>query len=423
MLSYHIWTLGCQMNKADSGRLAAQLEQCGCQLALRWEAADLLIINSCSVRQSAEDRASGRLSALKTLKKERKDLAIALVGCMVDSNIEDLKRRFPHVDFFLPPQGFEPLIRWVQNRSLISTHERVPPPPVVSTPSAFVPIIEGCDNFCTYCIVPYRRGRERSRPPQEILGEVEALVQKGAKEVVLLGQNVDSYGHDLPKKPDLAELLTLLNSVPGLVRIRFLTSHPKDMGSRLIETVARLDKVCEHISLPAQSGDDEILQAMGRGYIVAQYRQLIARLRSAIPGVALSTDVIVGFPGETEVQFGRTLSLLEDIRFDTVHVAAYSPRPGTVAARSLHDDVPSAEKERRLHEVECLQEGIASAINARLLGQRVEVLVLGKQQGKWFGRTRMDKLVFFPDDTGRTGQLVQVKVERTSPWALQGVSL
>jgi tRNA-2-methylthio-N6-dimethylallyladenosine synthase len=254
----------------------------------------------------------------------------------------------------------------------------------------------------------------------EVICEVQGLVQRGAKEVTLLGQNVDSYGHDLPGKPDLADLLRELNQINGLARIRFLTNYPSGVNRKLIAAVARLGKICEHISLPVQAGDDEILRAMRRGYTVAQYRELVQQIRSAIPGVALSTDVIVGFPGETREQFQRTVELLSELRFDTVHVAAYSERPGTIASRKLKDDVPLEEKKRRLKKVEELQEGIAAEINAKLLGKEVEVLVEGEKKGKWYGRTRTDKLVFFFDNVDYLGQLVTVEVENTSPWSLQG---
>jgi len=283
-----------------------------------------------------------------------------------------------------------------------------------------IPIIQGCNNFCSYCIVPYRLGRERSRPPAEIVCEVGELARRGTKEVILLGQNVDSYGHDLDGIPDLADLLGELNNINGLARIRFLTNHPKDMSTKLIETIARLDKVCEQISLPVQSGSDDILKAMRRGYNIEHYRQLVNEIRSRIPGVALSTDVIVGFPSESCEQFQQTYDLLSEMRFDTVHIAAYSPRPGTAAAGELGDNVPSDEKKRRLDEIEKLQEGIATEINARLLGETVEVLVEGKKGGKWQGRTRTDKLVFFADNGDYSGQLVPVKIEHKSPWSLQG---
>jgi tRNA-2-methylthio-N6-dimethylallyladenosine synthase len=305
-----------------------------------------------------------------------------------------------------------------------------------------VPISYGCDHACTYCIVRLRRGLEISRPVEEIVAEVQDLARRGVKEITLLGQNVDSYGHDLADgrrradtdrragvdrrrsgggwHPDLADLLEAVHPVEGLARIRFLTSHPSDMTQRLIETAARLPKVCEHMEVPVQSGDDTVLRRMGRGYTVAAYRDLVDRIRAATPGVGLATDVIVGFPGETEAQYQATYRLLEEQRFDMVHVAAYSPRPGTPAER-LADDVPPEEKEHRRKEIDLLQERIVGEINARLLEQTVEVLVEGRHKGKWRGRTRTNKLVFFDiDDQDRRGQLVMVRITHSGPWSMQG---
>ncbi|MFW6126253.1 MAG: tRNA (N6-isopentenyl adenosine(37)-C2)-methylthiotransferase MiaB [Chloroflexota bacterium] len=419
MPGYDIWTIGCQMNKADSARIASYLERSGYQPSPRAEDASIIVLNSCVVRQSAESRVVNKLDALKSLKKAANPLII-LTGCMVGPRTDGLKRRFPHVDLFLRPQRFPELAQFLVSRGLAA--EGPDPASIlpVATTSAFVPIIEGCDNFCSYCIVPYRRGRERSRPLQEVVAEVECLVSRGTKEVILLGQNVNSYGHDLPHRPDLARLLTELQDVDRLSRIRMVTSHPKDMSARLIDAMAGLDKVCEHLSLPFQAGDNRVLHAMRRGYTIEHYRTLVRRIRDAVPGVALSTDVIVGFPGETREQFRRTLDTLEQLRFDTVHVAAYSPRAGTVAARKLIDDVPQHEKRRWRQAIEQLQEGIAREINARLIGTKVEVLVEGRRNGKWWGRTRGDKLVFFEDDANRVGQLVTLTVERTGPWSLQG---
>jgi tRNA-2-methylthio-N6-dimethylallyladenosine synthase len=241
------------------------------------------------------------------------------------------------------------------------------------------------------------------------------------KEVVLLGQNVDSYGHDLPDKPDLAHLLYELNGINGIARIRFLTNHPKDMGDRLIEAIAKLDKVCQQINLPVQAGDDEILKAMGRGYTVESYRQLVARIRSQVPAIALSTDVIVGFPSESQEQFQATVDLLRELRFDSVHTATYSPRPDTIAARNLEDNVPPSVKKERLDTIERLQERIATEINSQLLGKTVEVLVDGRKKDRWHGRSRSGKLVFFSENDELLGKIVKVKIEKTSPWALQGV--
>ena len=408
---YHIWTIGCQMNKAESERLGSFFTQEGYQATATADKADVIVLNSCVVRQSAENRVINKLNALKALKRSHPGLTLAVTGCLVNSDTEQLKKNFPHVDHFFKPGDYPQWLEKAEPAQVLPQHP---------TPSVYVPITQGCNNFCSYCIVPYRRGRERSRPVAEISSEARVLVHRGAREVILLGQNADSYGHDLPGKPDLADLLGELNAIDGLVRIRFLTNHPKDMSTRLIDTVADLDKVCEQISLPVQSGSNEILKAMRRGYTVEHYRQLVTEIRRKIPGVALSTDVIVGFPSENEEQFQETFSLLSELRFDTIHVAAYSPRPGTIAARKLDDSIPATEKKKRLNATEQLQEGIATEINIQLLGRTVEILVEGKKQGKWWGRTRSDKLVFFSDNGDHPGRLVNVRIEKTSPWSLQG---
>ena len=400
------------MNKAESERLGSYLEQLGYQATATAEEADLIVLNSCVVRQSAENRVINKLNALKSLQRSNPDITLALTGCLVNSNINQLRGKFPYVDYFFKPGDYPP---WIEKQDKVGII--LPQHP---SPSTFVTIIQGCDNFCSYCIVPYRRGQERSRPLVEIVIEVKELVRRGVKEVTLLGQNVDSYGHDLPNKPDLADLLKELNTIDGLARIRFLTNHPKDMSSRLIETIAYLDKVCKLICLPVQSGDNDILKVMRRDYTVEHYRQLVEQIRNKIAGVALSTDVIVGFPSESPHQFQQTVNLLSELRFDTVHVAAYSPRPGTIASSIFEDNIPLAEKRERLHKIEQLQESIAAEINAQLLGKTVEVLVEGKKGGKWQGRTRDGKLVFFSDNNDYLGRLVKIRIEKTSPWSLQG---
>ncbi|MFA5317771.1 MAG: MiaB/RimO family radical SAM methylthiotransferase [Dehalococcoidales bacterium] len=411
MPGYHVWTIGCQMNQAESERLGSHLTCRGYQETSDLASADLVILNSCVVRQSAEARVLNKLDALKEIKRLKPELVLALTGCLVDSNLAELKQRFPHVDHFF---------RAGENPPWLDDDDSWPVAPARPAVTAYVPIIAGCNNFCTYCIVPYRRGREKSRPLVEITDEVRALVRGGAKEVILLGQNVDSYGNDLESGPDLSDLLSELNNIEGLKRIRFLTNHPKDLNHRLIEAVAGLGKVCRQICLPVQAGSDQVLNNMRRGYTLAHYRELVSRIRRGIPGVALSTDVIVGFPGETPAQFQQTLALLSELKFDTVHLAAYSPRPGTISWRELEDDVPPEEKQARLAEAEALQTLIATEINAALGGEEVEVLVTGRKKGKWYGRTRSDKLVFFRDSGSYLGELVIVKVEKTSPWSLQG---
>ena len=412
MPNYHIWTIGCQMNKAESERLAALFEESGYQATEDAADADLIVINTCVVRQNAEDRAVHKLENFKPLKKDRPDMLIAVTGCWVDSNTDKLKDSFPFVDYFFKAGECPP---WLDKNQWSQALPKQP------EPATYVPIIQGCNNFCAYCVVPYRRGREKSRPLSEIVCQVKELARRGTREVTLLGQNVDSYGHDLPEKPELADLLTELNDIDGLYRIRFLTNHPKDMSRRLIQKVARLEKVCKNITLPAQAGSNEILKAMRRGYTIEDYRRLVAEIRSEIPDVGLVSDIIVGFPSETEAQFQQTVQLLTEIKFDTVHLAAYSPRPGTIAAREMADDVSPEDKKRRLAELETLQAAIVTEINAQLKGKIVEILVEGKQKGKWFGRTGTDKLVFFTDSANHRGKLVHLMVEKTSPWSLQGI--
>jgi len=424
MPSYFIWTIGCQMNKAESRQIAGYLDAAGYQAATSFSHADLVVLNTCVVRQSAEDKIVGTLGLLKGFKSKRTDLQIIVTGCFVNSHTQELERQFPHVDLLFKPGHYHELVAWgqkqgipIDQRSLHHPHDR---PAAATHPCALVPIIQGCDNFCSYCIVPYRRGREVSRPVEEVVCEVTELVKRGTKEVTLLGQNVDSYGHDLPGHPDLADLLNELAGLDGLVRIRFLTNHPKDMSLKLIRTIASVSKVCEHLELPVQSGDNDMLKAMSRGYTVERYRDLVHTVRHMIPHISLSTDMIVGFPGETEQQFGRSLSLVEEMRFDVVHVAAYSPRPGTIASREYQDNVPAEVKKERLHQIEQLQTATATEINSQLLGQQMEVLVEGTKGGKWFGRTRSNKLVFFEDADDRLGQLAMVDIQKTSPWSLVG---
>ncbi|MCK4449684.1 MAG: MiaB/RimO family radical SAM methylthiotransferase, partial [Anaerolineae bacterium] len=290
--------------------------------------------------------------------------------------------------------------------------------------SCYVPIIEGCNHFCTYCIVRLRRGRERSRPVDEIMEETECSVKHGAREVTLLGQNADAYGHDLPGQPDLADVLTAAHGIEDLWRIRFLTSHPADMKERIIDAVASLPKVCEHIEIPVQSGDDAVLKRMVRGYIVDQYRRLVAKIRERIPGVSLATDVIVGFPGETEEQFANTCRLLEEIRFDTVHVAAYSPRPGTAAA-AREDQIPRDIRLARLHKLIDLQNGITLACNRAGVGEEAEVLVDGPAQrgdGLLAGRARNNKQVIFPGDPTLAGSLATVRLTEAHLWGFMAAS-
>lgn len=443
---YYIWTIGCQMNKADSERLESALLQLGLAPTDTPERAGVIVLNTCVVRQAAEEKVVGMLSSLKPLKSGHSsrgrrssntgdgsgERVIALMGCMVGPRTEALQKQFPYVDVFMRPQDYKPLLDVLGDRMGVDAEgclSTLTPPNAEVT--AYIPIIHGCDKFCSFCIIPYRRGREVSRPIADIVREAELLGARGVKEVTLLGQNVDSYGHDLPGSPDLADLLAAVNGVEELERVRFLTSHPNDMSQRIIEAVASLDKVCEHVNLPFQAGDDEILRVMRRGYTNEDYRRLVDRVRSTIPNVSLSTDLIVGFPGESEEAFRRSVEMVKDIEFDKVHAASYSTRPGTIASRKLSDDLPWDEKKRRQKTIEEIQEETQTRINARLRDTITEVLIEGKERRKsgeggvdrWRGRNRNDKLVFIEDERDLRGELVQVLVQRTSPWSFQGIAV
>jgi tRNA-2-methylthio-N6-dimethylallyladenosine synthase len=453
------------MNTADSRRLASALERLGYTAADRAEEADVVVLNTCVVRQSAEDKIYGRLGSLRPLKRRRPETVIGLMGCLVGvGDPAPLRRRFPWVDAFMPPSEPGPLLEYLTERGMVDEGRALnaleaarryhlqeddlllPTDDRGSLVSAYISIVLGCSHACSYCVIPYRRGPERSRPAEEIVAEAEALAAQGVKEITLLGQIVDRYGLDLVSalrfqvsssnlKPEtlkpgtpLVDLLRRIHEIEGLERIRFLTSHPNWMTDELLDAVAALPKVCEHIEVPVQAGDDEVLARMRRGYTVSDYRRLIARIRKRTPGVSIATDVIVGFPGETEAQFQRTYDLLAELRLDKAHIARYSPRSQTLAARRFADDVPPAEKERRRKALDDLQAEIVAEINGRLLGQTVEVLVEGRKKARpergrgerWWGRTRTDKLVFFEDERDWRGQLAQVRITWAGPWSLIG---
>jgi len=420
---YYIWTEGCQMNVADSAKLAAGLDRLGWQAADAAEAADLVVLNTCVVRESAEHRAVSRLGEVAAMKRKRRpDVKIVVMGCMVGPRDDELRRRFPYVDHFARPQAFEGIFEALGLAEDTGGEFWPAAFPKPTGPTAYVPVIHGCDKFCTYCIVPYRRGRERSRPLPEVVEEVAHLVHDGVREVTLLGQTVEAYGLDFPDgRPDLGDLMAAIHDLPNLERIRFLTSYPKDMTPKIVEAVRDLPKVCEFFNIPVQHGSDAVLERMRRGYTIAEYREKVELIRSLIPDAAITTDVIVGFCGETEAEFQETLRLLEEMRFDKVHVAAYSPRPGTIAARRMADDVPPEVKKARLHAVEELEERISTELNLRLQGTRQEVLVEGRRDGRWFGRTRGNKLVHFAGEA-KIGDVVEVFIERASPWSLQGTT-
>jgi tRNA-2-methylthio-N6-dimethylallyladenosine synthase len=423
---FFIWTMGCQMNEADSQKVAAMLQEVGYEKATSEEDADIVVLNSCVVRQAAEDKVAGRLDSLARLKRQKPEMPLVLTGCMVTRQQEKLKQRFPHVDLFFNPSDFGKLVEVVPElEELDDDLDQLPhyyQPQLTGNKagiSAFVPIIYGCNFVCSYCIVPYRRGKETSRPFKDIVTEVERLVDNGVREVTLLGQTVNAYGHDLEEKTSLAHLMEAVNNVKGLDRLRFLTSHPKYMGDDIIHAIRDLDTACEHMNLPVQAGDNEVLRRMRRTYTRDLWMERIAYTREQIPGVTVATDIIVGFPGETDEQFQQTYDMLEQTECDKVHLAMYSPRPGTLSAR-WEDDIPHEEKYRRHRALEKLQERLQTEINGRRLGDVYEVLVEGKQRGRWTGRTRGNTLVHFDDERDLTGKLVDVEITKTSPWFLMG---
>jgi tRNA-2-methylthio-N6-dimethylallyladenosine synthase len=491
------------MNQADSQRIQTLLDELGWEEASIDEA-NLVVLNTCSVRKAPEEKAHNLLAQLKRTKEQRSDFLVALMGCMIGNQktIDALEKRYPHIDLFMKVEQADILPRFLEERwtpisgagcldieflpdsatsdriATLSSNEDTPIPSTAPTfatsvsrvgkrtvlpmaitprpgeriahyptkiehksrdgaspqPMAWLPIVLGCNKVCTYCIVPYRRGRERSRPVEELMIEARSLVEKGAKELTLLGQTVEAYGLDLPEKPDLADLMTNLSAIDGLERIRFMTSYPRHMTDSMIERMARLPKVCEHLNIPVQAGDNAVLTRMKRGYTVEEYCERIERVRELWPHITLSTDVIVGFCGETEEEFQHTLDLLERIRFDVVHVAAYSVRPGTVAAR-WEDNIPMHEKKRRLHMIDELQASIALELNLSYIGRIEEVMVeeANEKHGRhqWKGRTRANKWVFFPQPetagpagvSVQPGDRVQVRIEQATAWSLQGCAV
>ena len=432
------------MNTADSQRLASELEKLGLRATPDAEAADVVVLNTCVVRQGPEDKAVSRLMQLRPLKTKNPNVIFGVMGCMVGvREPKTLREKFPFVDTFLPPSDPSALVELLQARGMhaetgrddywlerdatetryalqdadfiLPAHERN------QIVSAHVPIVFGCNHVCTFCIIPYRRGTERSRSVGEIAAHVRSLIAQGVKEITLLGQIVDRYGYDIPDGPRLPELLRVIHDLDGLERLRFLTSHPNYMDDKLLDTIAELPKVCEHIEVPIQAGDDEVLKRMKRGYTVDDYRALIANIRARVPHAGIATDIIVGFPGETEKQFQGTYDILQELKLDVAHVAMYSPRPNTASASRFPDDVPHAEKERRRQAIDDLQSAVVGEINKKFMEQTVEVLVEEKHKARWKGRTRQNKLVFFQDNTRDwKGKLARVKINWTGPWSMLG---
>lgn len=430
---YHIRTYGCQMNERDSETLAGILADLGYTRTASVEEADLILFNTCCVRETAERKIYGRLNELRPLKKKRPDLLIGVGGCMAQKDKERVLTKAPHVDFVFGTHNIQELPELISKAAALSEplvqvweEGQVP---LVDLPAqregklkAYVTITYGCTNFCTYCIVPYVRGKERSRPPQDIIQEVTELAQEGYKEVTLLGQNVNTYGRDLGKGVSFAQLLREVNQVEGIQRIRYTTSHPRDFTAEIIAAVRDCDKVCEHFHLPIQAGSNRILQRMNRGYTREEYLQLVERIREEVPDCSITTDIIVGFPGEEEEDFAATLDIVRQVRFDNAFTFVFSPRSGTPAAK-MKEQVPEDVKKERLNRLMELQDRISRDINEELRGKELEVLVEGtskKEEKILTSRTRTNKLVLFPGEEDLMGELVTVRITRPQTWNLYG---
>ena len=425
-------TYGCQMNEADSERMKLQLKSAGYEETENLNDADLILINTCCVRETAEQKIYGKIGELKRLKNENPNLKIGITGCMAQKEGKNLIKRAGHIDFVLGTGKMSKLVEIV-NR-LESGESKIVDTSDVSSESSlnlnlrgrassefsrYVPIMYGCDNYCTYCIVPYVRGRERSRKPQDIINEVKNLVENGAVEVTLLGQNVNSYGKggDL-KFPDL---LRKVDKVEGLKRLRFMTSHPKDLSDKLIEVMSKGQNICEHIHLPVQSGSDRILNKMNRRYTTEHYIRLIEKIRAALPQVSITTDLIVGFPGETEEDFAQTLNFIKNVKFDAAYTFIYSKRSGTPAAQ-MEGQIEDAIKHERLKRLMEVQNEISLDINNHLQDKAVEVLVEGVSKTDetiFTGRTRTNKLVLFKHGAERAGDLINVRITQPQTWLLK----
>lgn len=433
-LYYYIETWGCQMNEHDSEILGGMLEALGYRPTGNAEKADVMILNTCCVREKAENKVLGYLGELKRLKNVNPCLVIGVCGCMAQraGMAEKIAQRAPHVDLIFGTHNLHRLPQllaqaressstlveiWDQEKEIAETL----PVKRSSQIKAYVTITYGCNNFCSYCIVPYVRGRERSRWKDDILEEVRELAGEGCKEIMLLGQNVNSYGKDLPEPIDFADLLQSLEQVPGLERIRYMTSHPRDFDDKLIATIANSAKVCEHFHLPVQAGSNAVLERMNRGYSRETFLDLVTKVRRFVPNASITTDIIVGFPGESEEDFQATLDLVERVRFDTAYTFLYSPRPGTPAA--AWDQVEEAVKKERFQRLLALQNRISWEINQELIDKREEILIEGvskTDEKRLSGRTRSNKVVIVDGSEDLIGRLVPVRILEAQTWFLQG---
>jgi len=436
---YHITTFGCQMNKADSERMAGILEDMGFEWSEDPNDANLILYNTCTIRDNAQQKVYSYLGRQAKRKHEQPDLTLVVAGCVAQQEGEALLRRVPELDLVMGPQHanrLQDLLEQVfDGNQVVATEqiqivEDITKPRRDSTVTAWVNVIYGCNERCTYCVVPNVRGIEQSRTPQAIRAEMEQLGQQGYKEITLLGQNIDAYGRDLPGVTEsgrhqntLTDLLYYVHDVPGIERLRFATSHPRYFTERLIRACAELPKVCEHFHIPFQSGDNDILKAMSRGYTQEKYRRIIDKIRELMPDASISADAIVGFPGETEAQFENTLKLVDEIGFDLLNTAAYSPRPGTPAAvweNQLSEEVKSDRLQRLNH----LVNNKATQASQRYMGRTEEVLVEEqnlKDNSQVMGRTRGNRLTFFAGDINQLrGKVVSVKITQVRAFSLTG---
>lgn len=431
--SVYIETFGCQMNKSDSEHMLGLLDDIGYAQIDDIKQADLMILNTCAIRENAEDKVFSYLGAWKKIKDRRPGAMIAVGGCVAQDEGSKLLKRVPYVDVVFGTHNLHRLPDLVlkaqaDNQSVCEVFQELPEDlpevPVIrqSDVSAWVSVIYGCDYNCTYCIVPFVRGREKSRSADAIVEEVNALAQGGYKEVTLLGQNVTAYGHDLEPKLHLGHLIERIGTMEQIKRIRFLTGHPRDLKMEDIDAVKNVESACEYFHLPIQSGDNRILRRMARGYTVDFYKRVIDQIRSKMPDAAITSDIIVGFPGETEQEFMNSINLIEELRFDAVNTAAYSPRPHTPAA-DWDGQLPEAEKFERLRFMNSVVSDVAHKINKRYVGSREEILVEGRSDRhpeRLMGRTRTNKIVNFDGDASMIGQLVDVEIVTANPWALRG---
>jgi len=432
--TYYILTLGCQMNERDSETIAGILDGLDLYPADSPEEARILIINTCSVRQKPDEKAFSRLGEWRLLKEQDPDRIIAVCGCTSQVASEEVCRRVPYADIVMGPRSLGHFRDAVLQRleaparqpAVFTDNAELIPEALPARRSrgvsAFVNITYGCDNYCAYCVVPYARGPEVSRIPPEIIAECRGVLADGYREITLLGQNVNSYGRDLQPPMEFAKLLLEVGTIYGLERLRFTTSHPKDLSDRVLEIMATVPTICEHLHLPVQAGDDEVLARMGRGYTYKLFARIIARAREFMPAISISTDLMVGFPGETEAQFQNTLKAVEQIRFDQAFMFKYNDRPGTRAAE-MPDKVPEDEKQRRLLELVGLQNEIGRDLNQATIGSVFEVLVEGpdpKSAGCMRGRSRQNKIMIFPGSDGLAGKLVAVRATEGFLWGHKG---